>query len=871
MFWKKLTLIKKLVIITALLAIIIAGGLIWHYQDILRSGADVTPSETPRTRIIVKFKTEQTDEQITQKIVDRTGGALVKIEQLIPDNPEFSTVYLLDFGGSEVSYPSPTPTEAIEGIAVLPPSPTSPSQSPTSTATPTPISEDNDQPEEIGSWRETVINSLLQDESVDYAEEDIPISIALEPNDPYYKLSNSWGQSFPDLWGIKKIQSSQAWNTTTGSNSVVVAVIDSGVDYNHPDLKDNILRDSKGKVIGWDFVNGDSDPMDDNGHGTHVAGTIGAIGNNGTGVVGVNWKVKIMPLKFLDSGGSGFASDAARAIVWSADHGAKISNNSWGGYGYNQIIDSAVKYAYGKGAIFVAAAGNNGSDALRFTPAMVPEAITVSAFDYNDIKASFSNFGSKIDVAAPGVSILSLRAGISPVCNQRPIIGTKYCVLSGTSMATPHVTGLAALIKTKNPTFTNEQIRQVIRSGSDDVFSTGWDLKSGFGRINLTKSLQITSPLSSKIKYYSRDPNNTRLVKFFGTANGPNFASYELSYTTNLTSGSWTHFITSVQPVSANYLGQLDMSNLPVETNYIKLQAKNTANQVYNDYISVAETAIKGRVYDILTKQPISGAGVNLKQGNPRTTIRSTWTGTDGTYTFAGLPSLNNTQVRYYDIEVSHGGRIPGGYLSLTRLGIRVEPNEIKKINFALTKASDAALITGKVTNVVTNQPIANAKVTFILRGSLAKSVFSTADGTFTLPSVAIGIYDAYASSNGYLCLPTVGLRLFTAKQTVIANFPLTKTTDGGTIKVKVTDSSNRPISNSDIFAWSMPLAGDYSYWLPINIGHTDINGNYTITGLPSGNYYLQTYKKGFISQSRENLWLPARQTVTVNFSLSPF
>ena len=308
-----------------------------------------------------------------------------------------------------------------------------------------------------------------------YAEPNYVLSIDSIPDDP----------RFGELWGLHNtgqsggtadadIDAPEAWDVTTGSRSVVVAVIDTGVDYNHPDLAANIwvnaaeLNGSPNRdddrngyvddVHGYDFVNNDASPLDDQGHGTHLAGTIGAAGNNGVGVAGINWQVQIMPLKFLDGSGSGTTSDAIKAIEYAVANGATISNNSWGGDPYSQALYDAIRNARNAGHIFVTAAGNNGSnnDQSPFYPAgyELDNVISVAATDRNDRLASFSNYGAAtVDLAAPGVDILSTKPN------------NAYATSSGTSMATPHVAGVVALVRGQHPELTyREVIQQVLNS-----------------------------------------------------------------------------------------------------------------------------------------------------------------------------------------------------------------------------------------------------------------------------------------------------------------------------------------------------------------------------------------------------------------------
>jgi len=372
------------------------------------------------------------------------------------------------------------------------------------------------------------------------------------PNDPFYQSQGSWGQGYDDLWGIKKINSDSAWSVTTGSDNVVVAVIDTGIDMNHEDLKENmwvnvdeipdngIDDDNNGYIDdyqGWDFGfttksdDDDNDPMDDNSHGTHVAGTIAAVGNNNIGVVGVNWKTKLMPIKVFNSSGSGNSFDIAKAHIYAADNGAHISSNSYGGPFISAIQEDALKYAHEKGMTIVVAAGNSNKDALNYQPALSDYVITVGATDSYDSRASFSNRGEKIDVVAPGVDILSTKSSQATICSSTTI-NSNYCRLSGTSMSTPHVSGLAALILANNSSLTNEEIRQLLRIGAKDIGDEGKDKYFGYGRIDATNSLLKSSekpiaPIITNVKSRTEISGQTTLV-IEGSVSGSNFSNYKI-------------------------------------------------------------------------------------------------------------------------------------------------------------------------------------------------------------------------------------------------------------------------------------------------------------------------------------------------------
>lgn len=350
---------------------------------------------------------------------------------------------------------------------------------------------------------EQAVKLYQADPNVAYAEPDYVISAAATtPNDPYYGSSGSWGQSYRDLWGLYKVDAGNAWDITRGSADVIVAVSDSGIDFNHPDLQGKIWtnpRETAGDgfdndgdsfvddIHGWNFVyyrNGD--PSDDNGHGTLVGGIIAAAADNGTGVAGVSWNAKLMALKVLDANGMGGSGTGAQSIIYAADHGAKVINCSWTVGAHSQYLEDAIKYAVGKGVVVVVAAGNAGTDVSNIYPAAYDDVLTVAATDSADQRAGFSNYGPAVDVAAPGVDILTLRAAGTDFYREGThIVGTQYYRANGTSLAAAHASGLAALLFSKNPSWTPKQVMAQIVGTADDI----GDPSIGSGRINAFSAL----------------------------------------------------------------------------------------------------------------------------------------------------------------------------------------------------------------------------------------------------------------------------------------------------------------------------------------------------------------------------------------------
>lgn len=460
---------------------------------------------------------------------------------------------------------------------------------------------------------------LKKDPAVLYAEPNYQYKASVVPNDPQYN----------NQWGPKKIDAERAWDLTTGSPTVVIAIVDTGIDYNHPDLIDNIWtnideipndgidNDFNGRiddVRGWNFVGNNADPFDDNNHGTHCAGIAGAPGNNAVGMAGTSWRTQLMPVKGLDDDGSGYSSDLALAIRYAVDNGAHVINNSWGGGSYSTTLEDAVNYAVSRGAVVVFAAGNTGGETVEY-PAVLPGALAVAATDANDLKASFSTYGSWVDVSAPGKNILSTIPG-------------GYAYMDGTSMAAPFVSGLAGLIISRHPGYTNQQVRDIIEASTDDIYTLNPTYTGllGSGRINAWKAF-----------------NTTVATYMIGGTILNSLGEGVSGAIVTLSGGSTATYVTGVY-------GYYEFRNLKLKSYFVTpskpghvftpeqiVIARLDSNRTNQNFTASSGFSIKGNVFDVGGGR-LEGARLTLTRN---TTSYSTLTDAQGYYEFNYLAETN--------------------------------------------------------------------------------------------------------------------------------------------------------------------------------------------------------------------------------------
>jgi thermitase len=313
---------------------------------------------------------------------------------------------------------------------------------------------------------ESTLAKLRKNPDVLFAEPNYVVH-ALEtiPNDPYWSYQ----------YNLRAIRAPQGWDLSTGGRTATIAILDTGIDLNNPELAAKILQ-------GIDYVDGDNIPQDEHGHGTHVAGIAAAISNNSKGIAGVSWGAKILPVRVLDADGSGTYDNVASAIIWAADQGAQVLNLSLGGLDNSDTLEEAVNYAISKGVIVVAAAGNYGDNSI-FYPANYPGVIAVGATDEQNNRTYFSSYGKQLDLVAPGDSIISMD------------LWGDYTYMSGTSMASPHVAGLAAILVSL-PGNSSALVEHQMEASALDLGDKGWDQYFGNGLIQVDRAILMAHPFT---------------------------------------------------------------------------------------------------------------------------------------------------------------------------------------------------------------------------------------------------------------------------------------------------------------------------------------------------------------------------------------
>jgi subtilisin family serine protease len=566
-----------------------------------------------------------------------------------------------------------------------------------------------------GTDVDAAARAFAADPAVEIAEPDRVVHVDFVPNDPYLASSGAWGQAFPDLWGILAVSAPAAWDVTRG-NGVVVAIIDTGIDGTHPDITANLWvnsgeipdngvdDDGNGfvdDVHGWNFFDDDGDTDDDYGHGTHVAGTVAAVGDNGLGVVGVAFESRVMAVKGFGPAGLGYESDLAESILYAIDNGAQVINASWGG-ALSVAVRDALAAAHAAGVVIAASAGNDGADlddrfTFRDLPATSPHVITVGAITHLDERAAFSDFGTKIDVVAPGGgdggpatggepdrSVLSLRArnaGEEMTGNGQLVVTQRYVRQAGTSMAAPHVSGAAALLLALRPGMTPELVRQALRAGADDLGAPGFDTQFGYGRLDVARALAVEPLVAKLFGPADRMITAATSLDVTGSASGPGFASWQLDRAPVGPSPSWTTITGPVTtPVDDGPLATWDTSAVPDGRWWLRLAVTSTTGVTFEDRVVVifehiGLTEPSGLQYlhggPIVIRGSASPADfvrftVEQRSFDQVQNLWSAWTGDGMDVTSGGLTPVRDGVLATFDPSALPGSRLIDIRLAVT-------------------------------------------------------------------------------------------------------------------------------------------------------------------------------------------------------------
>lgn len=553
---------------------------------------------------------------------------------------------------------------------------------------------------------------------IDYAEPDYYVEPALVPDDQYYQ----WGWQGP----LQRMGSEAAWDITTGSPSVSIAILDSGLDMNHCDVQGRYVE-------GYDFYHNDATVDDENGHGTSVFGVMGATTNNGLLIAAVSWHNPVLVVKIAGYDGTTTFGLIAKGIIYAADRGAKAISISFAGPSYPASVATAVDYAWNKGAVTVAAAGNESTDTPQY-PAAIPRVVAVGAVTGSDVLWYGSNYGSWIDVVAPYVS--------DTTCPGAGCRGDCLCAINdccadlwgGTSISTPFVTGLFGLVFSANPGLTPQQAVDIVSQTATDLGDAGFDDYYGWGKINLYQAVLAASgytPTTGNISGTVTD-----------SATGANLSSATITLLqADISKGQTT------TDSSGNYT----LTNLAPGTYDVRAEKINYQTQTQTGKtVSVGQTTtVNFTLTPIVTTGNITGkvtssTGANLAQATvsayqSSTLIKSTTTLSDGTYT------LSNLNAGSYDLTASLSG-----YTSQTKTGISVVSGQTTSgINFSLT--ANPSQQYGSLTGVVTNssgQIVSGAKVTATLNRT-SYSTTTISSGLYTFTNIPVGSYTVKASSKG--------------------------------------------------------------------------------------------------------------------------
>ncbi len=657
---------------------------------------------------------------------------------------------------------------------------------------------------EIKSFSKRLINENLSLNSIYYFEgldlehtEEIKNILEQDPIFEYVQIGNEYKVDFlpndsliSQQWNLSKVSTFGAWDISKGSEDIVIAVIDTGVDYLHPDLSGSIWfnhpedlnqngvfdpedlngidDDNNGyvdDVIGWDFtnragfpfdtlggdyLNWDNDPFDEHFHGTFVSGIIGASVNNEIGIAGVVPNTKIMILRAFDPNGTGDEDDVAAAVIYAVNMGADIINMSFGDNKFSSVLKDVLQYAYDNGVVLIGSSGNSGSDEPHY-PSGYNFVISVGNSNQNDVVSSSSNFGSTIDLTAPGTAIISTD------------LNNGYRTAGGTSASAPHVSGAAALLLSIDNTLSNEQVKQILKSTSDDIDVSGWDIKSGAGRLNIEKALQIPLKSEVKINYPTQDfATSDDSINVNVTVLSPYFESYRLSYGFGISPNNWVDISESQYQHKGLNVAQIDLSNLPDTSYTLRLLLNQNNGVTLEERVNFYKDTTHPNIY-LGTIAPIIYGDVKTVLAEAYTDDRSivklyyTSSSSSGYVTMDGF-NINNHFVKNY-----HYGFVPkeiveqnSDYSIIIEAENLVGMKSSVEIDFLIN------------TNNEKSYPSFTNKEFYLPRGNLFNKPVD-----FSIESKGIFFQEFYSSDSVFYQLRSFENNSFVVKDSIYARIPV--------------------------------------------------------------------------------------------------
>lgn len=703
----------------------------------------------------------------------------------------------------------------------------------------------------------TAITALRHNPNVLYAENDAVVQPTTVPNDP--KMFNQWSLNDPANFGI---DAPQAWSIYTGDPNFVIADIDTGMQLDHLDLAANLCHnngeiagngiddDNNGyvdDVSGYNFYDNTNDPSDIHGHGTHTAGIIGAVGNNGIGITGVNWACKILPLKFIGPDG-GYNSDAIRALEYAVSMGVKVSNNSWGGDAYDQSLADAITAAGNAGHIFVAAAGNSSmnSDLSPLYPAAYtcPNIISVAAIDSTGSLAYFSNYGAtSVDIAAPGDQIYST------------YIGNTLAYLSGTSMAAPHVTGVIGLVWGYHPDWTWQQVRDRVLSRSRSVANLFGKCATG-GIVDAYSALS-DQPLPPAVAITTPNNNTVSIqgvaVTFTGSASDgvDGIISNNIAWSSNqqgaLGTGA-TITVSSLSPGFHTITGTVTDTRGMTASKSITITIRNTT-----PVVSVAGP-ISGAAYSVGKVINFSGSATDQQDRN--LSSQMTWTsdlqgqiGTGGSFSRSDLQTGTHTvTVRVVD---------SGNLTATATFTVSVAPSGGSAPTVTITSptsgttviAGSTVTFTGSASDVQDGNKSSGIAWSSNLQGSLGNG------SSITRSDLVVGTHTISAQvtdSSGLTSIATTTVVVQNASTTV-PNAPTSPSISkfSGGVLVKWSDNSN----NETGFEVQRQYKMGRNWSTPVNCGPIGANTSSWIDGPGSGSWHYRVRAINGVGGSSWSAW----------------